>query len=448
MNDDNASLAAFLLRLALGVIALAHGLLKIFVFTVPGTVQFFQSVGLPGALAYLVIAGEVLGGIALLLGVRTRWVSLGLLPIMLGATFVHVGNGWVFNAPNGGWEYPAFLAVAVLVQAILGDGRWALAPQPAAAAAAAAPRGAQPARAWRPHRHDRDGRTDVRLARRTDDRARRHAGRRDAARPRRTARSPRAILVVSAHWDTPAPRVQAAERPETIHDFSGFPRALYALRYAAPGAPAVGARVLSLLRAAGFSAEGDAQRGLDHGAWTPLMLMRAAADIPVLQLSLQSRLGPRHHYELGRALAPLAREGVLLLGSGSFTHNFAELRWQARLGDAAPWALEFRDWMRARAQHGDAGAARLPRPRAPRCTGPPDRRAPCCRCTSHARCCERCRWGRARGEPARRWRRARRARHGCGELRPGGRLESGAVVWASSTPRSTSSAPTTRCHRT
>jgi putative oxidoreductase len=128
IDSKTAPYAAFVLRLSLGVMFIAHALLKIFVFTVPGTVAFFQSVGFPGWLAYITIAAELAGGVLLLLGVYSRVVALALIPFLLGALFVHVGNGWVFNAPNGGWEYPAFLALAALVQALLGDGKFALAP--------------------------------------------------------------------------------------------------------------------------------------------------------------------------------------------------------------------------------------------------------------------------------------------------------------------------------
>nr|WP_290827118.1 DoxX family protein [Halomonas sp.] len=121
--------AISLLRVSLGVMALAHGLLKVFVFTLPGTVGYFESLGLPGFLAYLTIAAEVGGGIALLLGVYTRWVSLALVPVLLGAVWVHLGNGWMFSNPGGGWEFPVFWAVALIVQAGLGSGRWVLSPR-------------------------------------------------------------------------------------------------------------------------------------------------------------------------------------------------------------------------------------------------------------------------------------------------------------------------------
>ena len=123
-----APYAAFVLRVALGAMFIAHSLiLKHFMFTLPGTAQFFESLGLPGALAYLIFWAELLGGLALVAGIGTRWVAIALVPILVGATWVHAGNGWVFNAPNGGWEYPLFLIVASLVQALLGDGRFALA---------------------------------------------------------------------------------------------------------------------------------------------------------------------------------------------------------------------------------------------------------------------------------------------------------------------------------
>lgn len=126
IDNRTAPYAALLLRLALGVMFLAHGLLKVFVFTLPGTVQFFGSIGLPAALAYFTVFAEIAGGVALLVGWQTRAVSLALVPILLGALWAHAGNGWLFTAQNGGWEYPAFLAIAALVQALLGDGVGAL----------------------------------------------------------------------------------------------------------------------------------------------------------------------------------------------------------------------------------------------------------------------------------------------------------------------------------
>jgi putative oxidoreductase len=118
--------AALLLRLALGTMFVAHALLKVFVFTLPGTVQFFESLGLPAALAYATVAAELIGGALLILGIGTRWVAVALIPFLLGATWVHLGNGWLFSAPKGGWEYPVFLTIAAAVQALLGDGAFAL----------------------------------------------------------------------------------------------------------------------------------------------------------------------------------------------------------------------------------------------------------------------------------------------------------------------------------
>ena len=126
MNDRRIDLAALTLRLTLGTMFIAHGLLKYVVFTPAGTVKFFESLGLPGPLAYLTIAAEVLGGIALLVGYRTRAVAAALVPVLLGAAWAHAGNGWLFSSPNGGWEYPVFMAFTAIAAALLGDGRYAI----------------------------------------------------------------------------------------------------------------------------------------------------------------------------------------------------------------------------------------------------------------------------------------------------------------------------------
>ena len=127
MNEKyQVAVAALILRLSLGTMLVAHGLLKVLVFTLPGTAQFFASVGFPGWLAYPVVAMELVGGALMLGGVATRWVALALVPVMLGALSVHWGNGWVFSSANGGWEYPALLAVLLLVQALLGPGAYAI----------------------------------------------------------------------------------------------------------------------------------------------------------------------------------------------------------------------------------------------------------------------------------------------------------------------------------
>ena len=158
--------------------------------------------------------------------------------------------------------------------------------------------------------------------------------------------------MVSAHWDTARPAVSAAEEPETIYDFYGFPEELYRLRYPAPGAPQHAARVAGLLAGSGLEPRVDAQRGLDHGAWTPLMLMYPEAEIPVTQLSVQTRSGPGHHVRLGEALRPLREEGVLILASGSITHNLREFRGRHRDDGAPSWVVEFNEWLADAVQSG------------------------------------------------------------------------------------------------
>jgi putative oxidoreductase len=125
IDSRTAPYAALVLRVALGVMFIAHALLKYSVFTLPGTAKFFESIGLPGPLAYFTFFAELIGGVLILAGVYSRWVSAALIPVLLGATWAHAGNGWVFSATNGGWEYPAFLAAAAAAQALLGDGRFA-----------------------------------------------------------------------------------------------------------------------------------------------------------------------------------------------------------------------------------------------------------------------------------------------------------------------------------
>ncbi len=125
-SHPGSAYAALVLRLALGVMFIAHGLLKVFVFTLPGTVGFFESIGYPGFLAYLVVMAEVGGGALLIAGLYTRWIALALIPLLIGAAQVHFANGWLFTAKGGGWEYPAFLAVAAMVQSLLGEGAYAL----------------------------------------------------------------------------------------------------------------------------------------------------------------------------------------------------------------------------------------------------------------------------------------------------------------------------------
>ena len=163
---------------------------------------------------------------------------------------------------------------------------------------------------------------------------------------------PKAILVISAHWETAVPTVNAVDSNETIHDFGGFPRALYDLRYPAPGSPKFATRVAERLRAGGFDCNVDRRRGLDHGAWVPLLLMYPKADIPVLQLSVQPHLGPEHHLRVGRALAPLRSEGVLIIGSGSFTHDLSEFCGHNPNDPAPNWVNSFADWFDAASAKG------------------------------------------------------------------------------------------------
>jgi 4,5-DOPA dioxygenase extradiol len=158
---------------------------------------------------------------------------------------------------------------------------------------------------------------------------------------------PREILMVSAHWETSIPTVSTVPHPETIHDFGGFPPALYEVHYPAPGAPDLAERTASLLTDAGFGAARNPDRGLDHGAWVPLKLMYPDADIPVTQLSVQTRLGAAHHYQMGRALAPLVDEGVWVVASGSATHNLQAI-FDGGFDHDAPvptWVSTFADWL-------------------------------------------------------------------------------------------------------
>ncbi|MCD9096061.1 dioxygenase [Luteimonas fraxinea] len=171
----------------------------------------------------------------------------------------------------------------------------------------------------------------------------------------RTLPRPRAIVIASAHWLARAPLVGSAATPETIHDFGGFPQALFDIQYPAPGDTALSARVADLLQAAGLPPQLDPQRGLDHGVWVPLRLLYPDADIPVVLVSIQPGLGPAHQFQIGRALAPLRDEGVLVIGSGSITHNLHDWRSydEAR---QAPYVQPFIDWLEQRLAAEDVDA--------------------------------------------------------------------------------------------
>jgi 4,5-DOPA dioxygenase extradiol len=155
---------------------------------------------------------------------------------------------------------------------------------------------------------------------------------------------PDAILVASAHWETEEPTFNSVTRNATIHDFYGFPPALFEMRYEPPGSRALAAKAADLLRDADMASAIDNERGLDHGAWVPLSLMYPAADIPVVQVGLQFDLGPAHHLRLGRALAALRADNVLVIGSGSFTHNLSRLRREPANGPQPSDVVAFSDW--------------------------------------------------------------------------------------------------------
>ncbi|KAK1587635.1 hypothetical protein Q3G72_015159 [Acer saccharum] len=160
------------------------------------------------------------------------------------------------------------------------------------------------------------------------------------------AEKPNSILVISGHWETHFPTVNVVDRNDTIYDFYGFPDKMYQLKYPAPAAPELAKRVKELLIGSGFNrVDEDIKRGLDHGAWVPLMLMYPEANIPVCQLSVQLDKDGTHHYNIGKALAPLKEEGVLIIGSGSATHNLRALN---RTGpdSISQWALEFDTWLK------------------------------------------------------------------------------------------------------
>lgn len=165
---------------------------------------------------------------------------------------------------------------------------------------------------------------------------------------------PRAVLCVSAHWETPGLRLTANERPDTIHDFQGFPERLFQARYPAPGSPGLAARAAALL--SGEGARLDGRRGLDHGSWSVLSVMYPAADIPVVQLSLDSGRTVSSHLATARKLAPLRDEGVLVLGSGDIVHNLALIDFDR--ADGYDWADRFNGAVKDRILAGDAAAVR------------------------------------------------------------------------------------------
>ena len=161
----------------------------------------------------------------------------------------------------------------------------------------------------------------------------------------RRIRRPDAVLIASAHWETSLPMLTGNPKPETIHDFGGFPKAPFEITYPAPGAPALAAQAVALLKDAGITAGIDGCRGLDHGAWVPLRWMYPAADIPVVQLAVQPARGTAHHVALGRALAPLRDANVLIIGSGHTTHNLRDWMTQRARTEPMRYAVEFSRWL-------------------------------------------------------------------------------------------------------
>jgi 4,5-DOPA dioxygenase extradiol len=164
----------------------------------------------------------------------------------------------------------------------------------------------------------------------------------------------RGVVVMSPHWMARTPQVMTGPQPATWHDFGGFPPALYQLQYPAPGAPALAQEVLTMLQAAGLAAQGDAQRPFDHGAWVPLMHLFPEADLSVVQVALPMGAGPAEVFAMGAALRGLRSQGVLVMGSGSMTHNLAEFFGGAR--EPAPYVLEFSRWIESALQRGDLNA--------------------------------------------------------------------------------------------
>ena len=164
----------------------------------------------------------------------------------------------------------------------------------------------------------------------------------------------RGVVVMSPHWMARTPQVMTGPQPATWHDFGGFPPALYQLQYPAPGAPALAQEVLALLQAAGVAAQGDAGRPFDHGAWVPLMHLFPEADLPVVQVALPVGAGPAEVYALGAALRGLRSQGVLVMGSGSMTHNLAEFFGGAR--EPAPYVIAFSRWIESALERGDMQA--------------------------------------------------------------------------------------------
>ena len=164
--------------------------------------------------------------------------------------------------------------------------------------------------------------------------------------------APRAIIIISPHWDTAVPTVGSSAQPETVHDFGGFPEELYRIQYPATGCPEGAQEVMQAIQAAGLPAELAPRQGLDHGAWVPLRLMFPEADVPVIPLSLQSRAGPQQAYRLGQALAGLSEKGFLVIGSGNLTHNLHDYFVASRNDQQTPsYVRDFAEWIAERVEN-------------------------------------------------------------------------------------------------
>lgn len=161
---------------------------------------------------------------------------------------------------------------------------------------------------------------------------------------------PQAIVVMSAHWESQVLEVNIATRPETWHDFRGFPKELYEIRYPAPGSPTIAEKILSMFAEVGIQAHANSTRPRDHGVWMPLLHMYPDADIPVIEISLPTKMNAEEIYKIGQALSPLREQQILLIGSGSITHNLAELSWHAD-AQVPTWASTFRNTVVNRLQH-------------------------------------------------------------------------------------------------
>lgn len=176
---------------------------------------------------------------------------------------------------------------------------------------------------------------------------------------------PSAILIVSAHWDTRIATLSLAAQPETIHDFGGFPKAMYEIQYPAKGAPAVAKKAAALLEDSEIAVKLEPTRGLDHGAWVPLMLMYPEADIPVAQLSVQSQLGNAAHYQLGQAISQLQEENIMIIGSGAITHNLYDFFTAQRDARVLSYVPEFTNWVADKIEQNDIDALMDYRAKAP-----------------------------------------------------------------------------------